>query len=336
MVETHEESVSNGQQNGQSQEPLITNALNNVAQILQTLATNPPMQQPRTQNRAYFLSEFRKQRPPTFQGTPDPLVANHWIRQIKKMLEALGVQLSADQIALATYQFEGEVDCWWEATKTTINLATLMWAQFEAIFLEKYFLAPMKDEMTQKFMTLRKGNMTVTQYMSRFDELSRFATEYIPTESAKARKFEWGLDHALKEKATLIKERELNDYYKIGDAKRAAPQQGGPIRNNNQGYVAPKPYSQNNHRPKQHNQPYQPWRNPNPNSNPNPGPNRNHFPQNQYPGRRCYFFHEEGRIQVHCPKLIQVENQGEQPSQNQVKTTGSENQNQARPIWNGN
>ncbi|XP_058211467.1 uncharacterized protein LOC131323635 [Rhododendron vialii] len=189
--------------------------------------------------------------------------------------------------------------------------------------------------------------------MSRFDKLSHFATKYIPTKSTKARKFEWGPDHTLKEKvvglrlpiyaqvvqATLINERELNDYYKIGDEKRATPQQREHIRNNNQGYVAPKPYSQNNPRPHQHNQP---WRNPNP--NPNSNPNQGQFQlQNQYPPQnrnlRCFHCNQEGHFRSNRPQLVGSGSSGYGgQNQNQNKPTGFSNQfrgqNQPHIGWN--
>lgn len=59
MVGIRNGSSSNGQPNGQSQEPLITDTLNNVAQILQTLVTNPPAQQ--TKNLKPHLLPFRIQ-----------------------------------------------------------------------------------------------------------------------------------------------------------------------------------------------------------------------------------------------------------------------------------
>lgn len=78
MVGARNSAGSGGHQlDGTQQEPLITNALNNVALILQTLVNNPPAHQQRTPNHAYFLSEFKKQRPPTFQGLPNPFVADH-------------------------------------------------------------------------------------------------------------------------------------------------------------------------------------------------------------------------------------------------------------------
>ncbi|XP_058216896.1 uncharacterized protein LOC131327781 [Rhododendron vialii] len=158
----------------------------------------------------------------------------------------MGVQQGADQVALATYQLEGEADYWWEATKNTVNLATITWTQFEEIFLEKYFPTPIKDQMAQEFLALRQGTMTVTQYMARFEELSRHASMYVPTDAAKARKFDWGLEDPLRGKvvgmelstfsrvvrATLINERELNDSRRILNQKKAT-QMGGPIRNNN-------------------------------------------------------------------------------------------------------
>lgn len=76
------------------------------------------------------------------------------------------------------------------------------------------------------------------------------------------------LTYAQVGQATLINERELNDSRKIGNEKRAIQQQGGPIRNNNQWYLAPTPYSQNQqNNPQPLQQVSHPWGNPNPNPN---------------------------------------------------------------------
>ncbi|KAG5523920.1 hypothetical protein RHGRI_030800 [Rhododendron griersonianum] len=88
--------------------------------------------------------------------------------------------------------------------------------------------------MAQEFLALRQGTMTVTQYMTRFEELSRHAQTYIPTDAVRA---------------TLINEREINDSIRITNQRKAPPTSGGPIRNNNQGIVTPKPYKKNGQNP---------------------------------------------------------------------------------------
>ncbi|KAH7861368.1 hypothetical protein Vadar_025234 [Vaccinium darrowii] len=230
MVRTTRSGPINGDASGsgdqQLQQPDI---MNQFAQLLQNLTATVQPPQPRgPPPRCSIFSEFRRQQPPIFSCEPDPQVANRWIRQIKKMLETMDVWANNDKIALATYQIEDEVDHWWEAIKGTLP-ANLTWDHyFETIFLEKYFPSPVKQALVQEFLSLKQGTMTVTQYMARFEELLRHASEYIPTDEKKARQFEWGLDLTLRERV-------------ISNQQKTTL--GGPIRNNNnKAFVNKKPY----------------------------------------------------------------------------------------------
>ncbi|KAH7842136.1 hypothetical protein Vadar_001884 [Vaccinium darrowii] len=86
-----------------------------------------------------------------------------------------------------------EAQHWWKLIETTHNTIAMTFEGFEKIFLDKYFPTPVKQAMVQEFMTLKKGNLSVTQYVVRFVELSRHAKTIMPTDDDKARKFEWGL-----------------------------------------------------------------------------------------------------------------------------------------------
>ena len=46
--------------------------------------------------------------PPTFTGGGDPVVADHWFRQVERILEAMDITSNATRIRLATFQLEGE------------------------------------------------------------------------------------------------------------------------------------------------------------------------------------------------------------------------------------
>lgn len=115
------------------------------------------------------------------------------MEEIKKILEVLDIHGDDNRVALATYQMQGEAQHWWKLMKSTHAIETMTWEGFEEIFLDKYFPAPIKQAMVQEFMNLEQGEMTVSQYAARFEELSRHATTIIPTDDDKARKFEWGL-----------------------------------------------------------------------------------------------------------------------------------------------
>ena len=60
------------------------------------------------------LQRFRAHHPPTFIGGGDPMVADHWFMQIKKVLEAMKITSDATRIRLATFQLEGEAQVWWK------------------------------------------------------------------------------------------------------------------------------------------------------------------------------------------------------------------------------
>ena len=51
--------------------------------------------------------------PSTFMGGGDPMVVDHWFRQIEKILEAMQFTSDAVKIILATFQLDGESQVWW-------------------------------------------------------------------------------------------------------------------------------------------------------------------------------------------------------------------------------
>ena len=52
--------------------------------------------------------------PPTFPGGRDPVVTDHWFRQIERILEAIEITSDATRIMLATFKQEGESQVWWD------------------------------------------------------------------------------------------------------------------------------------------------------------------------------------------------------------------------------
>ena len=54
------------------------------------------------------LQRFIAHHPPTFIGGGDPVVANHWFRQVERILEAMKITSDSTRIWLATFQLEGE------------------------------------------------------------------------------------------------------------------------------------------------------------------------------------------------------------------------------------
>ena len=121
------------------------------------------------------------------------MVADHWFMQIEKVLEAMEITSDATRIRLAAFQLEGEVQVWWKWARTSRDLGEMTWAEFQDMFMGKYFPDTARHAKSQEFLDLKQGMMTVMDYVARFTELARFADDYVATDMAKVRRFENGL-----------------------------------------------------------------------------------------------------------------------------------------------
>ena len=71
------------------------------------------------------LQRFRAHHPPTFTEGGDPMLTNHWLMQIDKMLEAREIASNATRIRLAAFQLEGEAQVWWKWARTSRDLEAM-------------------------------------------------------------------------------------------------------------------------------------------------------------------------------------------------------------------
>ena len=63
--------------------------------------------------------------PPTFTGGGNPTVADHWLRQVERVLEAMEITSDATRIRLGTFQLESESQVWWGWIKVSRDLETM-------------------------------------------------------------------------------------------------------------------------------------------------------------------------------------------------------------------
>ena len=49
------------------------------------------------------------------------------------------------------------------------------WEGFKTLFLNKYFPSNLKDQKEIEFLTLQQGDITVDEYVARFESLARFS-----------------------------------------------------------------------------------------------------------------------------------------------------------------
>lgn len=222
-----------------------TNGNPNLAQLMQAFivalnANRPPPNNPLgPMTHTQAMNKFCKRRPPVFHNEPNSTLVEAWLKEIKVILSTLGVNQDNHGVALAAYQLEGEARHQWEVIEVTYNIETITFKEFENIFLDKYFLAPVKQVKIQEFQNLQQSSMIVMQYVAKFEELYCYGCATIPTEEDKVRKFEWGLGATCKTmtgmgyatyanvvKCTLRMERDETDFR----TRFQGSSSGGPIR----------------------------------------------------------------------------------------------------------
>ncbi|XP_028097350.1 uncharacterized protein LOC114297168 [Camellia sinensis] len=187
-----------------------------VARIIRAITDRvgniPPRNQ--DQNKSEMITKFEKLRPHKFLGGSNPHEAKAWLRQIKKLLDTSDIRNEQDRVTMAAFQIEGEADHWWEMIKSTRQVETLTWRQFEDLFMEKYFPNSLKQEMIQEFLQLKQGKMSVAQYANHFEALSRYASAIVANEEDKVRRFEWGLDTDIRGRLIVV---QLSTYAQMVD-----------------------------------------------------------------------------------------------------------------------
>ncbi|XP_021743407.1 uncharacterized protein LOC110709493 [Chenopodium quinoa] len=146
------------------------------------------------------MKKVRKQsdnKPPTYQGEPDPTILENWLREFEKLFGSVGCPENS-KVGCATYYLKGEADLWWQQNEATIKaLPGFNWTMFQEKIRDKFYPSFLHKQKAEGFSNLAMGNMSVTEYYTKFVELSRFAKESVSTEKSKARKFESGLTTAL-------------------------------------------------------------------------------------------------------------------------------------------
>ena len=92
-----------------------------------TVATLAQASEVGSQGGSSNLQMFKAHHPPTFMGGGDPMVANHWFRQVEKVLEAMEITSDAVKIRLAAFQLYGESHVWWDWVKISKNPEVITW-----------------------------------------------------------------------------------------------------------------------------------------------------------------------------------------------------------------
>ena len=135
---------------------------------------------------------FQAMNPPRFNGTLDPDLAEHWVKEIERVFRVMQCT-DQEKVLLATFQLEKDARAWWEATEVTLPNRQVTWAEFLDHFNSKYFSDRIKEIKAAEFASLVQRNLSVAEYEAKFARLSKYAPHLIPNDRTKATRFMRGL-----------------------------------------------------------------------------------------------------------------------------------------------
>ncbi|XP_004491986.1 uncharacterized protein [Cicer arietinum] len=164
-------------------------ATHNMVQQMAMQRDGPP-----NANRVFY--DFLKLQPPTFQGSHNPSEAQAWMDEIKKEFEVVPC-IEEQKVAFVAHLLKSRAEYWWRSANTYLQTqgTHMNWEHFEVSFLDKYYPKSAKRQNELEFVHLQQGDMSVVEYVVKFEELARFSphAQYAPIEEWKINQFEWGL-----------------------------------------------------------------------------------------------------------------------------------------------
>ncbi|MQL77941.1 hypothetical protein Taro_010360 [Colocasia esculenta] len=158
-----------------------------------------------------IMERFKRMSPPSFKAESDPLLAESWMREIKKIFRAINCT-EDDKVTLATYMLQERVDVWWSSllrTRFEDGAMEIAWDEFVRLFRAKFVQEHIQDKMEQEFLSLTQGSMTMLEYEAKFFELSKYAPHIVADERRKAKKFMMGLRPSLRTRLVALDHRTL-------------------------------------------------------------------------------------------------------------------------------
>ncbi|MQL72534.1 hypothetical protein Taro_004879 [Colocasia esculenta] len=157
--------------------------------------------------------------PPFFKWESDPIMAESWLRETKKIFCAIRC-VEEERVTLATYMLciylllQERADVWWSSilrTQFKDGTVEVAWTEFVHLFRAKYIPEHVQDRMAQEFLTLTQGSISVLEYEARFKELSKYAPHIVADERRKVKKFIMGLKPSLRTRLVAFGHRSMQE-----------------------------------------------------------------------------------------------------------------------------
>jgi hypothetical protein len=148
-------------------------------------------------NQYSTFKDFMDTKPPIFREAEEPLQADEWLNTIEQKFHMLKVT-EGMKASYAGHQLHGPTGIWWSHHRTTFPAnVEVVWDQFKEAFRGHYIPPGHMAIKHTEFMKLNQGNKSLNEYLQAFNNLARYAPEFVNTDAKKMASFKRGLSPKL-------------------------------------------------------------------------------------------------------------------------------------------
>jgi hypothetical protein len=121
--------------------------------------------------------------------------ANDWLKSIKKKLQVVQCN-NHERVMRASHQLSGLVADWWDAyVEAHEDPENINWPEFRTAFRAHH--VPEGVIKLKEFQDLKQGSMSMNEYVTKFTQLSCYASHEVDTDEKKQDYFLNGLNDGL-------------------------------------------------------------------------------------------------------------------------------------------
>jgi hypothetical protein len=201
MVNTRNNNANGENSNARNPSPTLEQVLMVQAQMLQTMQqTIVNMQQnqqaPQPQQRDSH-GDFQRTKPPSFSHCMELMDADDWLKIVEKKFHIVQCN-NREKVLLALHQPIGHAADWWDAFMEAHEESNnINWNEFKVVFLSHHVPQGIMKLKKKEFQDLKQGSMTVSEYVTRFTQLSHYTPNDVDTDEKRHDCFLNGLNNGL-------------------------------------------------------------------------------------------------------------------------------------------
>jgi hypothetical protein len=131
------------------------------------------------------LGDFQRTKPPTFSHSMEPMDADDYLKTVERKLQVVQCN-NRQKVLLASHQLIGPAADWWDVyVEAHEESDTINWNGFKMAFGSHHVPQGVIKLKKKKFQDLKQRSMTVSEYVTRFTQLSRYAPNDVDTDEKK-------------------------------------------------------------------------------------------------------------------------------------------------------